>query len=686
MLAASRSAPPSPTGPPSSTGPLAAPQQPAPSPSSRSPAPRPGCLPGGKRLPASVWLIQLPEVPLTPGELYCRDIEAGRKPLPKGFDSVNCLRLLLRLLGLQMQACTMMMLGRLMGFDQNTIQVLSREYILQGLAIPPPGRKTAPRAVRTVQFSEEALAEVEDLMTRDPPVPVKVIGYLLGLPHPILYRGIETMLPDLMPPVEDRGPCLWRLLMLASVRPPMHLRQMATLLSVSQRAIHRAVDISAFMPTLQIDKPSASQWRRLRELLAQEDPVLSLAEIADQTNINIRTLMSWGPYIDPSYAARAWGQLDQMHPLRSGSSPAGMALHRGTTGQTLRAFQIRWYRQLYLFAKPPGASNAGLKSHNRPRQLATITMGDYLDRCCPLPLEAMVSMAADEGADAAPRLGPGDDVHSESLARDDAQDGGGAAGAGVGPATAAAAAAAAATTTTATSDHGNWSSEDERLLCLLSLRPALSIFEISVQMSVPKHTLQERIRRLKIDEGLRSNAPYMRLTARGIADFRQLALEADPSKAGHTRRSVRDIARKLGRSPDEVFSALHRYCPEYFFLGLPPELASGPAGMYVPEEKLQPLLAAVANQYPVPVLHQVAVDLACSLPQVINSLRVHLPDMPLPQYSRTFLYRLPELEAFLSQGTWPSRRKMAAHFGISLYTLSHALQTIGYVPAQKSTV
>ncbi|KCV67603.1 hypothetical protein H696_05870 [Fonticula alba] len=526
---------------------------------------------------------------LCAGERLCRDIESGRVPLPQGFDDVSHFRLLLRLAGppkSQEPIVPIGTVGRLMGLDRASTRVLLVEYGWEyGIAPGPwPSRAKSPGVGPGDPVLEDLLA----LAQRAPPVLGITLARLLRLPLARVNPLLKAHLPDL---ATDEHVCLSRLRQLMAVVPRLSIDQMAIMLSVSWRQLSLA--LQKHMPehrdVLVSPRPQA-QMDALREMLMVSGPTLARYQISKATGVSLPAIDMLGPGLHAEYAIRYWGPLspNKQTQLRELLHSRCMSLREMAAELRLSVARIRWYIKYYEPAVIlPGDYDRPVRHLSLPKADVSISFSDYARRFLPVgspvrPSDRPVPEApgcrpADRGAARAEQ-----DLRSLVLGMD--------------------------------------GRVVDQLLGPAGLRPPLTKAEMARSLGITNQAVArtlagvEECRRLWQDGRVVLDLPESE-----VRHLRRLGGQVHPA-GGRMLHTVRDIAQQLVLCPDRTYSLLHRYCPEYFFLALPPEAGSGPGGMFVPEAKLPMLLDVAIHRPYVEPLHQLAADLGCALPQVVNSL------------------------------------------------------------------
>ncbi|KCV69774.1 hypothetical protein H696_04187 [Fonticula alba] len=588
------------------------------------------------------------------GERLCRAIEAGREPLPQGFDDVAHFRLFLRLVGDPREGrplAPLGTLGRLLGMDRSSVQALLSQYGRE-FGIAPAKRPLSLFPEQVVGPGDPIFEDMMGLIRRDPPVLGAALSRLLCL----LPRQVEGLLAEHAAEIldeaeRDQGVCIRRLGHLVTVAPPLSKQTMATLLSTSLLQLTAAM--RRHFPehgVMVVPKASPAKLEALRAVLADRTrvPVPRLAEICTLADVCISTVATHGPTLCPEYVVRLRGELspkkvarlrallrEQCHSIRAMSRDLGQP-----------ARYLRWYIKYY---EPgvvlPAGNDQPVYVLALPDSSTRLTLAEYMRRF--LPAASPLHGTRDEDIPArAANWMPGtvaDDGASESDAEAPAAPG---PEPGPGP-------------PARMSVQERNQALEVRLQGLCGLRPALSPAEVLEQMGIPWVHIDRALASFEWPKDLwdarrrlASRAP----SDEGIRRLRQLASQVHPS-GRRMRHTVRELAAELGQEPDVVFTMLHQYAPEYFFLAVAPEAKSGLGGIYVPEEKLADLLAAVHGRHPAPVLHQVAADLGCTLPQVVNSLRADA-------FQRGIQFKAPSYARHLASRTFQVEQVLALYPGM----------------------
>ncbi|KCV67985.1 hypothetical protein H696_05449 [Fonticula alba] len=632
----------------------------------------------------------------TAGARLLRDIEAGRAPLPSGFQSVGCLRFFLQLVGLHAPAVSLNTKARLMGLDCATTSALIGRFVKDGLGLPPP-RGSQAGALSCPHLADNFLL----LVHRDPPPGKILLARLLGVSRPTVVQLIQQHAPgvDLTP-----RPCLQRLRELCAIAPAVPLHQISTLLSVSPLLLKQTMakylqgrphpgdgdgldsDAEAEADRLAggggagglagggfglagpggpggpgdpvhlappagrrghrgIPQSEAIPWpdrldlleRALRtaELQADSEAEARLRETARRVAIAYLTVFRQ----DSRLCDQRFRAVRQALPAEQEASLRELLRKDATLPFIAQAmgvpYKSLWNTVVRYFPKPL-AEEAPPRPGSGAFLLTDITsMRQYVARY--LPEDSPVRRQSHQpGSKPANLLTMAQSSRAIDWRRSDL---------------------------VRVFDPAQHPPEqpdlrhldadfdpafEGRLRRLLALRPPLSPIEASQHLGVSVGLIRRTIDRSLRDVFL--SRPMITLPTEGIIRLRRLARQLAGPAAGSPDRGIRrmrytvpDIARQLGLTPDQTFSLLHRYCPEYFFLALGPEAGAGPGGMYVPDGRLPELLDAIRGRYPPPLVHHLAADLGCTIPQVINSLRVHAPDFSTPMYARSLAFRLHEL-------------------------------------------
>ncbi|KCV67471.1 hypothetical protein H696_06112 [Fonticula alba] len=543
------------------------------------------------------------------GERLCRAIEAGEEPLPQGFDDVAHFRLFLRLIGDPQKHRTLTNLGnmgRLLGMDRASVLSLLEHYGREfGIA---PARRPPDVPLAEVGPGHAIFEDMMDLVRRDPPVLLPVLGHLLCMPAPWVEAMLAEHAPDILArPVWDRNMCIGRLGHLLTVEPALSRESMVMLLSTSLPLLSLAID--KHFPEygdMNVPKMPAAKLEALRAALLEgiRVPMATPTMVREQADVSDWVFARYGPELCAEYMVRLQGELprervDQLRGLlqERRHSLTEMAKAMGMSSRLLRWY-IKYYEPEVIF---PITDDRPVRQITRPEGLGRLTLAEYTRRF--LPATSPVHQTPAEGAPApvAPVVnyrvacfnprehGSGPGVHLQLL-------------------------------------HPKvHPGLHTRLQSLAGLRPMLSRKEMCDRSGLAEQTILKSMPLFEWPEGFwdsrRASQRYA-LADEDIRRLRLLAKQVHPS-GRRMRFTVRELAAEMGQHPDVLFDMLYRYAPEYFFLALGPEAGSGPGGMYVPEGKLADLVAAVHGQKLRPVLHQVAADLGCALPQVVNSLRLH---------------------------------------------------------------
>ncbi|KCV69249.1 hypothetical protein H696_04677 [Fonticula alba] len=547
------------------------------------------------------------------GTRLCQAIELGEAPLPQGFDDVEHFRLFLRLAGdprANRPLASSSTIGRLLGMDRLSVQALLSRYT-RDYGIAPP-RRSGHIILPGLGPGHPVFEDLMVLARRDPPVVGLTLARLVCLPPRQVDELLSEHMPELLEgPTFQRNACIRRLKQLVNVVPPLSYRMMCMLLSIDQNSVMS--NIRRHMPEYAdraVARAPADQLETMRRLLSDRslDPLPSPREVYTQSGLSKSTFDIHGPSLHAEYMIRLRGALppeklasmrallqERRHTLRT------MADELGMTALTLRWY-IRHYEPEVIV---PARNNIPIRHLSLPPDRKQLTLTEYTRRF--LPAESPVhglpdaELATRLSAKGLPSLrhykktsfnplvhcsGPGTDLRP--LAKD--------------------------------LDAGL----ESRVLALAGMRPALTRLEISEQLATTHRYIADLVQSSSwpADFWLHGSRRVTPPTREEIRSLRRLASEVHPA-GGRMKYTVPELAAAMGWCPDRLYHRLHECCPEYFFLALAPEAGSGPGGMYVPEGKLDALLAAVEGQYPTPVLHQVAADLGCALPQVVNSLRAH---------------------------------------------------------------
>ncbi|KCV67541.1 hypothetical protein H696_06059 [Fonticula alba] len=247
-------------------------------------------------------------VPAHRGESLVQDIQAGRAPLPRGFDSARDFWVFLRLAGLSHPSLPANHVARLLGLDRASTEVLLSRYA-HDFGIP------APRSLVLEQIGQEHVDDLLGLFRRDPPVVGQTLARLTGLTpgaaDDLLKRHLAPDEYRQLPGLE-MAVSLARLRELLTVAPTLPLEQMALLLSASWQAVSRAIGQS--LPQYQKLLPrhiGEQQIARLQEILARPGEPPSPEAIMQYAKISSTQLQHVGPHVDPGFVIRARGPLSE---------------------------------------------------------------------------------------------------------------------------------------------------------------------------------------------------------------------------------------------------------------------------------------------------------------------------------------------------------------------------------------
>ncbi|KCV67543.1 hypothetical protein H696_06061 [Fonticula alba] len=593
---------------------------------------RGGGQPGARAGPAPTATTPWYVGSVSAGEHLVQAIKDGKTPLPQGFDSVEDFHLLLRLAGTPGSNRPLAddgTIGRLLGMDRLSVQALLARYA--GVyGIPPPARTPRPRSL--------ILKDLTWLVQRDPPVFGRLLGRLLGLSASQVEQLLAKHLPE-VDPARAEHLCLARLRKLVTVAPALSVDQLALLLSSSRDRV--ALAVQQHMPeygNFVVPKVPPGRLAALRRALADPaEPPLSHVEICARVGISKSTMDLHGPELHSEYVIRQYGGLrpEQLRLLvdlllERQWSIADMGVELGMPANRLRWYIKHYYPKVVL----PLRNCQPVWQLAPPEDFGQLTLAEYTRRF--LPAESPVHQAPDDETLA--RLGT-----TLATSRD------------CDPASVSNMVPSFDPDAHATAPGGDLRllapnfdrGFRQRLRALVGLRPPLADTEMSTQLGVPVAVIVRHIVTPELGQLEHDYHTALALGTEEILALRRLGSEVHPA-GGRMRHTVREIARAMDLPPDRTYCLLHRYCPEYFFLALPAEAGSGPGGMYVPEGKLGELVSAVIGRYPAPILHQVAADLGCALPQVVNSLRAHASQTRLPfkapSYGRHPCARVFELE------------------------------------------
>ncbi|KCV67562.1 hypothetical protein H696_05961 [Fonticula alba] len=570
----------------------------------------------------------------TPGAERRRHIEADGQGLPLGFSTIEDFQLFLRLLGdpqVRRPLAPICTIGRLLGLDRLSVKALMMHYGSLGVG-SPPGRRSRRGPLAGLGPGHPVFEDVSRLVRRDPPVLGDLLPRLVWLPSRELGSLLLEYLPEACGPAARRPHVpVDRLRALASVTPRLTLSQMAWLLSSSPKSVAR--DLATYVPELgdyQPPRVPSVRLDALRAVLAAAGPAGSDASLSEETvcqraGVDRATFDCHGPLLHATYGVRRWGELpaERLAHLRALLQECRWTLAELASRTGIPLDRIRWYIKYY----EPGMVLPVPADRSVPRPLEldgrsgpgsnSMTLRDYVRAFLPPVSPLYRALLCPE-----PAVDPKSLItlrHLGLIRRPGHVD------------------------------------ADRDMLPMLqglgSLRPPLTLRDVSDRMGISLYQVRKRFVGAGSLAELRRTVPAVgALSFSEIERLRQLGEQVHPA-GGRMRFTVRQIAEQLAMCPDMVFSLLHLYCPEYFFLALAPEAGSGPGGMYVPVEKVAPLLAKVADQATAPLLHQVAVDLGCTLPQVVNSLRADATCRKVPfrapSYYRHVASRLFEIKSLL---------------------------------------
>ncbi|KCV68395.1 hypothetical protein H696_04689 [Fonticula alba] len=553
------------------------------------------------------------------GERLCRAIAEGREPLPQGFDSVADFRLFLRLAGLSQPAVEVATMGRLLGMDRASVRVLLARYGPR-FAIGRPGRPS-DQARPEVRPGDPAFEDLATLAQRDPPIPNPLLGRLVGLDRGQVAALLELHLPQAMGRASEPGGRLSmaRLRALCTVAPALALDHMALLLSAPRREVSQA--LAAHLPEyvdLVVPRVRVDRLPGLREVLVTGS--VSQAGPSPLVRLEQTTFDAHGPALYTEQVTRLSGRdLDSEGVARLqellAAEPGRLTVARAAQVLRVPARVVRRHlARLLPEAVIPHNAEQPIRQLTRPADYGRLTLAEYARRYLPAgsPIHgeaipagqgALSAPAADQ-PDHGPEAGPG----AEGKRR---RTRGGRRPQRPGP----------------PPEPGDVYRPGlpEELLAL-ALRPPLLLAELVDHLDESETTLRQHLGRGGLEGLWQYGFRFLELPPASIRRLRRLAAEVHPTKPRRMRYTVRELAREMGLPPDRVYSMLHRYCPEYFFLAQPPWAGAGPGGMFVPERKVPALLAAVTGHGRPVLLHQVAADLGCTLPQVVNSLRARQGD------------------------------------------------------------
>ncbi|KCV68069.1 hypothetical protein H696_05305, partial [Fonticula alba] len=479
------------------------------------------------------------------GARLCREIEAGVTPLPRGFDDVEHFRLFLRLsgdpsVGRPLEAlCTM---GRLLGMDRASVRGLLDRYArVYGI---PPSRRSMRTPVPGLGPGHPIFEDMMALARRDPPVLGRTLCRLVRMPSQVVEALLKEHMPEVLTmPEVAQGVCIHRLRELVTVSPALSRRSMSVLLSCDAFSVRRKIEVHMpeYLDVHVFTIPPGKQ-QALRAVLADRSivPAPTQAEVCQLAGVDLYALRTFGPLLHAEYAVRRWGELppamvDQLrallrkrcHSVREMADQLGLPVKR-----------LRWYIKHYEpGAMLPRRINGPLRQLAPPAGLGRLTLEMYVNRF--LPEESPIRR--NPSVEFIDRLGA------------EWEAGASAGGAGSEPGSRARAPA---------------NDRDLRgvIQSLVWLRPTLSMFELAEHLVMSVQSLRKAVAAIDWPADPRNyQTQALALPREDILKLRMLGNRVHPA-GGRMLLTVSEIAAKMERCPDLVYTLLHRYCPEYFFL------------------------------------------------------------------------------------------------------------------------